>query len=139
MNSSATVEAELGLRLLVPEHGGVPLTASVYYRSDDPYAIRMAFHVGADEPVEWIFARELLATGMSAQAGGGDVRVWPGEAPDEDVLNITLSSPFGRAHFEAPRSEFAWFLRRTFDLIAPGREAEHIDIEGELNDLLPWA
>ena len=46
MSRSATVAAELGLRLVVPEHGGVPLTASVCYRDDDPYAIRMSFHVG---------------------------------------------------------------------------------------------
>ena len=61
MNSSNTVAAELGLRLVVPEHDGVPLTASLHYRAEDPYAIRMAFHVGMDEPVEWIFARALLA------------------------------------------------------------------------------
>ena len=65
MNSINTVAAELGLRLVVPEHDGVPLTASLHYRAEDPYAIRMAFHVGMDEPVEWIFARDLLAGGMT--------------------------------------------------------------------------
>ena len=67
MNSSNTVAAELGLRLVVPEHDGVPLTASLHYRAEDPYAIRMAFHVGMDEPVEWIFARDLLAGGMTSR------------------------------------------------------------------------
>ena len=52
MNSSVTVSAELGLSLVVPDHGSVPLVASLYYSADDPYAIRMAFHVGLDEPVE---------------------------------------------------------------------------------------
>ena len=67
MNSSVTVSAELGLSLVVPEHGSVPLVASLYYSADDPYAIRMAFHVGTDEPVEWIFARDLLAVGRIGQ------------------------------------------------------------------------
>ena len=56
MNRSAAVAAELGLRLVVPERGGVPLTASLRYRCDDPYAIRMSFHIGMDDPVEWLFA-----------------------------------------------------------------------------------
>jgi hypothetical protein len=46
MNTGATVSAELGLSLVVPEHGAVPLVASLAYSVGDPYAIRMAFHVG---------------------------------------------------------------------------------------------
>jgi hypothetical protein len=70
LNSSITVSAELALTLIVPAHGTVPLVD----------AIRMAFHVGTDEPVVWIFARELLAAGLASPAGDGDVRVWPGSA-----------------------------------------------------------
>lgn len=136
MNSSATVTAELGLSLLVPEHGAVPLVASLHYSADDPYAIRMAFHVGADEPVEWIFARELLTAGMEAHAGEGDVRVWPSPDPDSDLLNLALSSPFGEAHFEAPRTAAAAFLARTFEMIAAGAESEFLDVDDELDDLL---
>jgi hypothetical protein len=136
MNSSATVSAELGLSLVVPEHGAVPLVASMCYSADDPYAIRMAFHVGADEPVEWIFARELLAGGLLGPAGEGDVQVWPSEKAGIELLNLALSSPFGEAHFEAPRGATTEFLNRTFDMIPPGREAEFLDLDGELDELL---
>lgn len=138
MNTSAIVAAELGLRLVVPEHGGVPLTASLYYRGDDPYAIRMAFHVGMDDPVEWIFARDLLAEGLDRVSGDGDVRVWPSTAAHRDVLNLALSSPFGEAHFEAPLTALTGFLLRTFEVIPAGREGEFIDIDGELNDMFRW-
>jgi hypothetical protein len=138
MNTSAIVAAELGLRLVVPEHGGVPLTASLYYRGDDPYAIRMAFHVGTDDPVEWIFARDLLAEGLDSVTGDGDVRVWPSTAAHRDVLNLALSSPFGEAHFEAPLTAMTGFLLRTFEVVPAGREGEFIDIDGELNDMLRW-
>jgi hypothetical protein len=138
MNTSAIIAAELGLRLVVPEHGGVPLTAGLYYRGDDPYAIRMAFHVGTDDPVEWIFARDLLAEGLDCVAGDGDVRVWPSTAAHRDVLNLELSSPFGQAHFEAPLTAMTGFLLRTFEVVPAGREGEFIDIEGELNDMLRW-
>jgi Streptomyces sporulation and cell division protein, SsgA len=136
MNSSATVSAELGLSLVVPEHGVVPLVASLYYSADDPYAIRMAFHVGADEPVEWIFARELLTAGLEGHAGEGDVQVWPSDEHGRELLNLALSSPFGEAHFEAPRAATGAFLARTFEMIAEGAESEFLDVDDELDDLL---
>jgi hypothetical protein len=139
MNRSAAVAAELGLRLVVPEHGGVPLTAGLRYQGDDPYAIRMSFHVGSDDPVEWLFARDLLAVGMQTPVGEGDVRVWPSPVDDEDVLNICLSSPFGQAHFEASLAALSEFLLRTYEVVPLGREGDFIDIEGELKDLHRWA
>ena len=136
INSSTTVSAELGLTLVVPEHGAVPLVASLSYGANDPYAIRMAFHVGADEPVEWIFARELLAAGLTGPAGDGDVQVWPASPGRGDVLNIALSSPFGHARFEAPVSATADFLRLTYGIVAAGQEDEFIDVDDELDELL---
>ncbi|MBV8397343.1 MAG: SsgA family sporulation/cell division regulator, partial [Acetobacteraceae bacterium] len=56
-SGSTPISAELGLRLVVPQQTIVPLVASMHYCGSDPYAVRMAFHVGTDEPVEWIFAR----------------------------------------------------------------------------------
>jgi len=145
MNISATVSAELGLRLVAAEQTIVPLVASLYYSAGDPYAIRMAFHVGADEPVEWIFARELLADGMTTPAGDGDVQIWPSSpaaGPDGEiggpltVLNIKLSSPFGEAHFEAPAEAIITFLDRTYSIVRMGQESGVIEIDAELNGLL---
>jgi|SRR5579862_2195389 len=142
-SSSSTVSAELGLRLVVPEQAIVPLVASLFYSSEDPYAIRIAFHVGLDEPVEWIFARELLSAGIQGREGHGDVRVWPAaESADGEpaqVLNIELASPFGQAHFEAPVGDVSDFLRRTYQLIPHGEETAHVDVEAELSDLLRQA
>lgn len=142
MNSS-TVSAELSLRLIVPTQTIVPLVASLFYSSEDPYAIRVAFHVGLDEPVEWIFARELLKGGTEEHSGLGDVKVWPSESSTAElpgrVLNLELTSPFGQAHFEAPLAEVADFLERTFRAVPEGKEAEHVDVEAELADLLRQA
>ena len=155
-SSSTTISAELGLRLVVPQQTIVPLVASMYYSGKDPYAVRMAFHVGTDEPVEWIFARDLLAAGIESRQGEGDVQVWPSlmscaETDDLDVigtvetegpagtggqvLNIELSSPFGQAHFEAPAEAMSAFLARTYQVVPPGQESGYIDIGTELNDL----
>ena len=150
-SSSTTISAELGLRLVVPQQTIVPLVASMFYSGSDPYAVRMAFHVGTDEPVEWIFARDLLAAGIESRQGEGDVHVWPSaglcadsssldrpesRATGEKVLNIELSSPFGQAHFEAPAQAMSAFLRRTYQIVPAGQESRYIDIEAELNDLL---
>lgn len=150
-SSSTTISAELGLRLVVPQQTIVPLVASMFYSGSDPYAVRMAFHVGTDEPVEWIFARDLLAAGIESHQGEGDVQVWPSHGSGaetggldlmasretgEKVLNIELSSPFGQAHFEAPAQAMSAFLRRTYQIVPAGQESSYIDIEAELNDLL---
>ncbi len=148
-SSSTTVSAELGLRLVAAEQTIVPLVASLNYSGSDPYAIRMAFHVGSEEPVEWIFARDLLADGLMTPEGDGDVRVWPSPATDSpheageadgaathSVLNIELSSPFGEARFEAPSEAIASFLDRTYRIVPMGKESDVIDIDAELNGLL---
>lgn len=143
MNSSSTVSAELGLRLVVPQQTVVPLVASLYYSNEDPYAIRIAFHVGLDEPVEWIFARDLLSNGSKGREGLGDVVVWPSSGSADgvpgSVLNIELSSPFGQAHFEAPVKEISDFLKRTYGIVPAGEETDFVDVGAELNDLLRQA
>ena len=58
-NSRTAVSSELSLGLVGPERTIVPLMASLYYSCHDPYAVKIAFHVGTDEPVEWTLARDL--------------------------------------------------------------------------------
>src|SRR5256884_9276406 len=87
-SSSITISAELSLRLVVPQKTMVPLVASMYYSGSDPYAVRMAFHVGTDEPVEWIFARDLLAAGIVSRQGEGAVQVWPSPVSTEKAHKL---------------------------------------------------
>jgi hypothetical protein len=95
MNSSRTeVSAELELGLVSPENTIVPLMAALAYSSADPYAVRMAFDVGTDQPVEWILARDLLAAALLGPEGIGDVRAWPSAAscdPDPRIVPAAAS------------------------------------------------
>ena len=144
MNSSrVAVSAELSMGLVGPEHTIVPVMASLHYTSEDPYAVKMAFHVGTDEPVEWALARDLLATALHSPEGIGDVRAWPSAAPGgpgaEDgagILNISMTSPFGHAQFEAPAAAVASFLHRTFAIVPAGQESQFVDFDAELTELL---
>ena len=102
INSSSTVSAEVGPRLVASPQTIVPLTGSLFYSRQDPYAVRIAFHVGLEEPVEWIFARDLLSRGIKGRQGIGDVQVRPsspgpaGGGPGS-VLDIESIPPYGQA------------------------------------------
>jgi hypothetical protein len=145
------VSAELGLGLVGPERTIVPLTAGLSYTCADPYAVRMAFEVGTDEPVEWILARDLLAAALHGSEGIGDVRAWPSAAScDPDVvaiggaagpaiLNIAMSSPYGQAQFEVSAKAIEDFLQRTYELVPIGQESSYLDFDAELTDLLSQA
>ena len=143
MNSSSAVSAELGLRLVVSPQTIVPLTGSLFYSRQDPYAVRIAFYVGLEEPVEWIFARDLLSRGIQGRQGIGDVQVWPSPGPaggePGSMLNIELISPHGQARFETPAREVTDFLRRAHQIVPDGQESGHVDLDAELNDLLRQA
>jgi hypothetical protein len=149
MNSSdTTVSTELDFMLVGPEDMLVPLIASVYYSRNDPYAVRVAFHNGTGHPIEWAFARDLLAAGLTKRGGVGDVRLWPssgigpggtdGEDAEAgcDILNIEMSSPDGHAHVQAPAPAMARFLARTYRIVPAGEELSGVDVDAELHALL---
>jgi hypothetical protein len=152
INRSRTdVSTELGLGLVSPEQTIVPLRARLSYGSADPYAVRMAFFVGTDEPVEWTLSRDLLAAALHASDGIGDVRAWPAAAscdPPADrvpggaghgILNIAMSSPFGQAQFEVSARAIEAFLERTYQLVPAGQESGYLDFDTELTELLSQA
>jgi hypothetical protein len=140
-NSRTAVSAELGLGLVSPEHTIVPLMASLYYSCQDPYAVKIAFHVGTDEPVEWTLARDLIAASLHSREGIGDVKAWPSAASEQGqkTLNISMTFPFGHAQFEASAAAFETFLARTYELVPDGDESEYLDFDAELTELLSQA
>lgn len=90
---NTTVSCELHLRLVVSSESSLPVPAGLRYDTADPYAVHATFHTGAEETVEWVFARDLLAEGLHRPTGTGDVRVWPSRSHGQGVVCIALSSP----------------------------------------------
>jgi hypothetical protein len=127
------VSAVVSLRLLAagPE---LPASARFCYDPGDPFEVRVVFHVGLRDLVEWVFARSLLAGGLDGPAGAGDVRVWPSRGGQ--VVSIGLSSPYGAATFEAPAAEIARFLQATFRLVPDGAEPPRADIDAGIAAIL---
>jgi hypothetical protein len=131
------VERELELKLVVSPERSVPVPALLAYRTDDPYAVHIAFHINSEHPVNWTFARELLVEGMFRPCGQGDVRMWPTRVDGRGVVvMMALTSPDGDALLEAPAAQVSAWLERTLRVVPPGSEAEQLGIDAALHQLL---
>ncbi|MGW0755653.1 SsgA family sporulation/cell division regulator [Streptomyces sp. NPDC002814] len=132
----SVVERELELRLILSPERSIPVPARLSFRSDDPYAVRISFHITSDAPVHWTFARELLVEGVFRPCGHGDVRVWPTKAEGRSVVLMALSSPDGDALLQAPAAQVSAWLERTLRVVPPGTEGEQLGIDDALDQLL---
>ncbi|MFB7931112.1 MULTISPECIES: SsgA family sporulation/cell division regulator [Streptomyces] len=130
------VERELELKLVLSPERSIPVPALLGYRSDDPYAVHVTFHVSSEHPVHWTFARDLLVEGVFRPCGQGDVRVWPTRAGGRGVVLMALSSPDGDALLEAPAAPVSAWLERTLRVVPPGSEREQLGLDDELDQLL---
>ncbi|WP_430379460.1 SsgA family sporulation/cell division regulator [Streptomyces sp. B1-3] len=130
------VERELELNLVLSPERSIPVPARLSYRSDDPFAVHVTFHIGSDHPVHWTFARELLVEGVFRPCGHGDVRVWPTKAGGRSLVLMALSSPDGDALLEAPAAQVSAWLERTLRAVPPGTEGEQLGLDDALAELL---
>ncbi|MGW7408314.1 SsgA family sporulation/cell division regulator [Streptomyces sp. NPDC054833] len=133
---STVVERELELRLVLSPERSIPVPARLSYRTADPYAVHITFHINSEHPVYWTFARELLVEGVFRACGQGDVRVWPTKTEGRSVVLVALSSPDGDALLEAPAAQVSAWLERTLRVVPPGTEAGQLGIDDALDQLL---
>jgi hypothetical protein len=132
-----TVSYPLALNLLSADGAELLLAAELRYTAGDPLAVEALFEDGSDEPVRWVFARDLLSAGLDRRAGDGDVVVWPtNDTVGIRVVHLRLRSPHGDALLEASADAIQAFLVATWRLVPPGTEHEHLDIDGALDALL---
>ncbi|MEU9706911.1 SsgA family sporulation/cell division regulator [Streptomyces sp. NPDC047981] len=133
---NTVVERELELKLVLSPERSIPVPARLVYRTDDPYAVHITFHIGSEYPVNWTFARELLVEGVFRPCGHGDVRIWPTKVDGRNVVLMALSSPDGDALLEAPSAQVSAWLERTLRAVPPGTESEQLGIDEGLAELL---
>jgi hypothetical protein len=130
------IERELELRLVLSPDRSIAIPARLTYRTEDPFAVHVEFHIGTDRPVRWTFARELLLEGVFRPCGVGDVRVWPVRTGPGGVVCVALSSPDGDALLEAPAAAVSAWLERTLAVVPPGTEFDRLGVDEELRALL---
>ncbi|MFC8535495.1 SsgA family sporulation/cell division regulator [Streptomyces sp. NPDC057249] len=130
------VERELELKLVLSPERSIPVPARLTYRTEDPYAVHITFHITSDSPVYWTFARDLLVEGVFRPCGQGDVRIWPTKVDGNSVICVALTSPDGNALLEVPSAAVAVWVERTLRVVPPGTETERLGIDEGLAELL---
>ena len=113
-----------------PDGSVEPMNVDLHYRSDDPHAVTMRFQARDQESI-WLVGRELLADGLLAPAGIGDVRLRPEHG---DVLVLELFTEDSHAVFHLSADELGRFLDSTYAVVPAGQEV--LDFELLLKDLL---
>lgn len=132
-----SVSYDVALHLLSEDGRVLPLTANLNYDASDPLAVTALFNDGGDEPVRWVFARDLLEAGLDRSAGEGDVLIWPTwDSDGRPAVHLRLRSPHGNALLEASADELERFLHATHRLVPPGTDHRHLDVEGAIAALL---
>ena len=102
----------------------VPVTAVIMWDEAKPLEISLDFNVGLDEPVCWVFARDLLLDAIQKnKAGEADVQC---EVRD-DTMTLRLESPFGISQFSIEASIVGQFLARTLGKVPRGEESYDLD------------
>jgi len=81
--------------------------------------------VKRSEQVEWVFARDLLATGIFEPAGMGDVRMGPIDEASE-MAALTLIGGDSQATLLVAKMAVSEFLELTYGLCAQGDESQYI-------------
>jgi hypothetical protein len=133
--SGASVSYEVEMRIMVDGGGSLPMPCTLRYEVTDPFAVSATFR-STDGTVTWVFARDLLAEGLSAPAGEGDIRVSPVHALGRSLVRLELSSPAGHAVMEGPLAQVEAFLAMSFDVLPAGYEWQYLNFDTALAELL---
>jgi hypothetical protein len=119
--------------------GEADLDAELRYDPSDPFAVSLAIGVDCGEPVVWTFARDLLAGGVNAASGEGDITIEPdttdGMLSEERVLRITLATDC-LATMLASTDRVVEFLVETYAAVPTGAELDRVDLDAEIAALL---
>lgn len=107
--------------------------AHLSYDTDDPFVVTAVFSHRGRVLARWQLDREMVGEGLRRPVGIGDVRLRPADAGMWEELRMEFlgeARPDGGRHHAVV---YAWapavssFLRRTWQLVPPGREEVRID------------
>ncbi|MER6912015.1 SsgA family sporulation/cell division regulator [Streptomyces sp. NPDC000594] len=134
-----TVEQSIPAHLISGAPLPTPVTVSLLYGADDPFAVRMVFPPSVSlsgTEVTWTFARSLLDEGLRTAAGGGDVRLRPCEG---SRTLVELRSVEGVALLRFASGLLRHFLADTYAAVPVELESCALDLDGGLAALLRGA
>jgi hypothetical protein len=112
------------------------VSADLSYDPADPFAVSISLRTDGSPAVDWVVSRDVLADGLVAPAGDGDIGVWPSTSRGATVVCLSLSSPDGQALLFGAHADVCDFVERTFAEVAAGSEAELVDMDALVDYLL---
>ncbi|MFJ9352601.1 SsgA family sporulation/cell division regulator [Streptomyces sp. NPDC101237] len=127
--ADTTVTCELAVRVIVGGEPQVSLPAVFHYHCADPYAVRLSIGATSSGPVDWVFALSLLKVGLGRPVGEGNVLVSPRRSSHGPVVRVVVRSRLGSAVLDMMAGPVAEFLDRAEELVPPGTEGHHVDID----------
>ncbi|MEW2544508.1 SsgA family sporulation/cell division regulator [Streptomyces sp. NPDC047002] len=133
---SPVVEQAVQARVVASSPSLETVPATLLYDRTDPFTVRMVFPPLATlegTEVVWEFSRELLASGLSAPAGEGDVRVRPF---GYGRTVVEFHAPEGTAMVHLRSADLVRFLDRSRSVVPEGREHLYLDLDSALAELL---
>lgn len=131
-----TLKQPTRVRLITGENHQIPVPVSLRYASADPFAVHVHFLPDVfynGRSMIWSFARDLLAEGLRAPAGIGDVRIWPC-GRFHTIVELDTSQGLAMVRFETP--VLRRFLQDSYRVVAAGREDTNAALEHSLAALL---
>jgi hypothetical protein len=131
-----SVQADVLMNFLVSEELSFRIPVELGYETNDPYAVRMTFHLPGDAPVTWAFSRDLLLDGIVGPSGDGDVHISPTGPEELSDLAIRLQVGEDCALFQVSAAPVVAFLDRTDRLVPLGQERAFGDFEQALERAL---
>ncbi|GAA1281708.1 SsgA family sporulation/cell division regulator [Pseudonocardia aurantiaca] len=109
-----------------------PVVTRWSYSVNDPFAVSLAVRTRHDRWVEWLVARDLVVESLAGPSGEGDVRMSPQVVQGYDIVQIEIHSHDGHAVLEVDRDLLRHFVEASIDLVAPGDEADRMDLDVEI-------
>ncbi|MEV7091809.1 SsgA family sporulation/cell division regulator [Amycolatopsis sp. NPDC051045] len=138
MTARTTLRRHITTRLIpatdVPALGWHVVRVALTYRVSDPFAVAVEIPT-TPTPVTWLLSRELLAGGLDACCGIGDVTVYPDVLTDA-VTWVELrdsSNRIGPALLRFRRADLERFLDNADAMVPAGTEAARINWDRELS------
>jgi sporulation and cell division protein SsgA len=111
----------------------VPVDVEIRYDAREPLTVRITLGMADIAPVTWWIGRSLLAEGMTAMTGEGDIHVAP---LSEVAALLRLRSAGSEACFRVPKTEIQRFLRDAYELVPAHCEADWLGLDEVLARLL---
>ncbi|GHF37252.1 SsgA family sporulation/cell division regulator [Streptomyces griseosporeus] len=132
------ITLSLTTRLVLGGDRTAPLAVCFRYDPRQPFSVLLDLHEpGGPDSARWVFARDLLQSGLHRPSGEGEVRVWPpyccNDRPD---VRMMLRAGAASALIDVPAQPLREWLVSTWEAVPPGDESALIDWDAVTEALL---